>query len=105
MYFALMGLFHESSPHPSFFNFQKYCCPLSFLRLRKESSDKADYDAGGTVKSNGLQSTEQRAAAMIDRARAVTFSAHARVAQKGERLLSKTIGYMRDELFPALNGK
>ncbi len=67
---------------------------------------------GGTVKSNGLQQEQwitidgAEMAEMIDRARvAAAISADAWVAQKGERLLSKTIEYMRDELFPALDGK
>ena len=67
---------------------------------------------GGTVKSRGLQQEQWSGidrdafAALIDNARtAATISAMEWQAQPGENLLERTIEFMRDDLFPALDGK
>lgn len=67
---------------------------------------------GGTVKEWGL---DQSVWITIDGAELATLIDNARVAaaisaaewqpQKGEKLLKKTIEYMRDDLFPALSGE
>ena len=67
---------------------------------------------GGTVKERKLAEKEWNAidaeelAALIDNARvAAAISAMEWKAQEGEKLLEKAIGYMRDDLFPALDGQ
>ena len=67
---------------------------------------------GGTVKGRGLAKEEwsgldrDALAALIDNARtAATISAMEWQAQPGEKLLGRAIEFMRDELFPALDGK
>lgn len=67
---------------------------------------------GGTVKERGLEQSAwitidgAKLAALIESARAAAvISADAWLAQKGERLLRKTIEYMRDDVFPGLSGE
>ena len=67
---------------------------------------------GGTVKGRGLEEAQWRGidrvalVALIDTARtAATISAMEWQAQPGEKLLQRTIEFMRDDLFPALDGK
>ena len=66
----------------------------------------------GTVKDRKLPReqwsgiNEDALAALIDDARAAaTISAMEWQAQSGEKLLERTIEFMRDDLFPALDGK
>jgi hypothetical protein len=67
---------------------------------------------GGTVKGRGLAAEQwseidcDALAMLIDTARtAATISAMEWKAQPGEKLLERTIAFMRDDLFPALDGK
>ena len=67
---------------------------------------------GGTVKGRGLAKEEWSGvdsndlAVLINDARAAaTISAKEWQAMEGEKLLEKTISLLRDEVFPALDGK
>ena len=67
---------------------------------------------GGTVKGRRLAAEQwsgidrDALAALIDDARAAaTISATEWKAQPGEKLLERTIEFMRDDLFPVLDGK
>ena len=67
---------------------------------------------GGKVKDLGLEREAwvpidgAAMAALIDNAReTAAISASEWKAQKGERLLKKTIEYLRDDVFPGLSGK
>lgn len=80
--------------------------------LRKIVSPEMQGLRGGTVKSRGLQQEQWSGidrdafAALIDNARtAATISAMEWKAQPGENLLERTIEFMRDDLFPVLDGK
>ena len=80
--------------------------------LRKIVSPEMQGLRGGTVKSRGLQQEQWSGidrdafAVLIDNARtAATISAMEWQAQPGENLLERTIEFMRDDLFPVLDGK
>ncbi len=80
--------------------------------LRKIVSPEMQGLRGGTVKSRGLQQEQwsgidrDALAVLIDNARtAATISAMEWQAQPGENLLERTIEFMRDDLFPVLDGK
>ena len=80
--------------------------------LRKNVSPEMQGLRGGTVKSRGLQQEQWSGidrdafAVLIDNARtAATISAMEWQAQPGENLLERTIEFMRDDLFPVLDGK
>ena len=80
--------------------------------LREIVSPKMRELRGGTVKSRGLQQEQwseidrDAFAALIDDARAAaTISAMEWQAQPGEKMLERTIEFMRDDLFPMLDGR
>lgn len=80
--------------------------------LRKIVSPEMQGLRGGTVKSRGLQQEQwsgidrDALAVLIDNARtAATISAMEWQAQPGENLLERKIEFMRDDLFPVLDGK
>lgn len=80
--------------------------------LRKIVSPEMRDLRGGSVKGRKLEVEQwsridrDALAALIDNARmAATISAMEWQAQPGENLLERTIEFMRDDLFPALDGK
>lgn len=80
--------------------------------LRKIVSPEMRTLRGGSVKERKMEVEQWRGidrdafAALIDDARtAATISAMEWKAQPGEKLLERTIAFMRDDLFPALDGK
>ena len=80
--------------------------------LRKIVSPEMRALRGGSVKERKMEVEQWRGidrdafATLIDDARtAATISAMEWKAQPGEKLLERTIAFMRDDLFPALDGK
>ena len=80
--------------------------------LRKIVSPEMRVLRGGSVKERKMEVEQWRGidrdafATLIDDARtAATISAMEWKAQPGEKLLERTIAFMRDDLFPALDGK
>ena len=80
--------------------------------LRKIVSPEMRALRGGSVKERKMEVEQWRGidrdafAVLIDNARtAATISAMEWQAQPGENLLERTIEFMRDDLFPVLDGK
>ena len=80
--------------------------------LRKIVSPEMRALRGGSVKERKMEVEQWRGidrdafATLIDDARtAATISAMEWKAHPGEKLLERTIAFMRDDLFPALDGK
>ena len=81
-------------------------------KLRKIVSPEMRTLRGGSVKERKMEVEQWRGidrdafATLIDDARtAATISAMEWQAQLGENLLERTIEFMRDDLFPALDGR